>query len=281
MPASVANGMASGLSRARDGGGGVTIKQLESETRRQRLQPATRRKHILDEAIRYFAEVGFDGSTRELAERLGVKQPLLYRYFPSKEDLIKEVYEAVYIGRWRGEWDELIADRNVPLRERLIRFYESYAEVQFQPEWMRIFLFSGLRDLDINKRYVRFMEERVLKTICGEIRHTFALASVDLVPVQPQELAAFWIFHAGIFYYGLRRDIYGVPVHVEMERFTELTIDSLLLSLPAVARQAIADWAAYRRRRVRPGRPKKPDGRPRRSRDPSRRSHGDGGAPGG
>jgi hypothetical protein len=30
--------------------------------------------------------------------RLRVKQPLLYRYFPSKEDLIKEAYETVHIG---------------------------------------------------------------------------------------------------------------------------------------------------------------------------------------
>jgi hypothetical protein len=35
--------------------------------------------------------------TRDLARRLGVTQPLLYRYFPSKDDLIKEVYRTVYL----------------------------------------------------------------------------------------------------------------------------------------------------------------------------------------
>ncbi len=39
----------------------------------------------------FFADEGFNGDTRELARRLGVAQPLLYRDFPSKDDLIKEV----------------------------------------------------------------------------------------------------------------------------------------------------------------------------------------------
>ena len=68
----------------------AVTKGGDDKPKRQRLPPAARRDHILKEAIQYFSEVGFDGGTRELAVRLGVKQPLLYRYFPSKEDLIKE-----------------------------------------------------------------------------------------------------------------------------------------------------------------------------------------------
>jgi AcrR family transcriptional regulator len=212
--------------------------------KRQRLPPAARRDQFLKEAIQYFSEVGFDGGTRELATRLGVKQPLLYRYFPSKEDLIKQVYETVYVGRWRRDWDTLISDRTIPLRTRLIEFYKAYAQVMFQPEWIRIYFFSGLKGLDINKRYVAFMEEHVLKRICEEIRFAHNMPSVREVPVKPQELAAFWIFHGGVFYYGVRREVYGVPVHVNVDELTELSVDSLLAGFPHVAQRIMVECGA-------------------------------------
>ena len=66
---------------------------------RQRLSPSMRRQHLIEEAFAYFAEVGLGGSTRELAKRMGVTQPLLYRYFPTKEGLIESVYDLIYVNR--------------------------------------------------------------------------------------------------------------------------------------------------------------------------------------
>ena len=54
-------------------------------------------KMIVEEAIRFFAEAGFAGQTRELARRLDVTQPLLFQYFPTKDDLIERV--RVWDGR--------------------------------------------------------------------------------------------------------------------------------------------------------------------------------------
>ena len=133
---------------------------------RRRLSPSDRRRQIIDGAIAYFAEVGFDGGTRELAKRLGVTQPLIYRYFPSKDDLIRQVYDDVYLGRWRSEWESLISDRSVPLRDRLVAFYERYTEVIFASEWLRIYLFSGLRRPGINQWWISFVEEHILTTFC-------------------------------------------------------------------------------------------------------------------
>ena len=84
-----------------------------------RLDPVVRRQQILDAAISYFAEAGFGVQTRELSRRLGVSQPLLYRYFPSKQDLISAVFEAVFMSQWRNEWMVELQDRKLPLRERL------------------------------------------------------------------------------------------------------------------------------------------------------------------
>lgn len=49
------------------------------------------------EAIRYFAEFGFAASTRGLARRAGITQPLLYRYFPTKDQLIQRLFEELVV----------------------------------------------------------------------------------------------------------------------------------------------------------------------------------------
>jgi AcrR family transcriptional regulator len=47
-----------------------------------------RRDQILDAALKVFAERGFHGATtRELAKASGVSEALMFRHFPSKEDL--------------------------------------------------------------------------------------------------------------------------------------------------------------------------------------------------
>lgn len=47
-----------------------------------------RRGEILDAALSVFSERGFDGgSMREIASRVGVTEPALYRHFAGKEDL--------------------------------------------------------------------------------------------------------------------------------------------------------------------------------------------------
>jgi AcrR family transcriptional regulator len=206
----------------------------------RRLSPTDRRRQILEAAITYFSEVGFDGATRTLADRLGVTQPLIYRYFPSKDALIKAVYEEVYEGRWRQEWLQLLGRRDMPLRDRLIAFYERYTDIIFQPEWMRIYLFSGLRGLEINRWWIAFLEDHVLVRVCTEFRHELGLAPPDSVPITPEELELYWLFHGGIFYYGMRRHVYLIEPHVELKPFIALSVDSFLDGFPAMVTAALA-----------------------------------------
>lgn len=51
------------------------------------------REKILEAAKAAFSEKGFDGvSMEEIAQRAGVRKPLIYYYFPSKEVLFEEVW---------------------------------------------------------------------------------------------------------------------------------------------------------------------------------------------
>ena len=195
---------------------------------RKRLSSAERREEFVQKAIEFFAEHGFDSSTRELAKRLGVTQPLLYRYFESKDDLISEVYEAVYVRRWRAEWDEMLADRNVTLRDRLVGFYHDYAGVIFQRDWMRIFLSAGLKGGAINRRYLDRVRRHILEPIAREYRHENGMA-VETITDEETELV--WSVHGGIYYYGVRSVIYEQRPIKDLDFVIETSVDSLLATL--------------------------------------------------
>lgn len=222
-------------------------KTLTAPNPTRRLARGDRRRQILQAAVSYFAEMGFEGGTRELANRLGVTQPLIYQYFPSKEDLIREVYNEVYLSRWETEWEDLIRDRSIPLRDRLVIFYQRYTDVVFSTEWMRIYLFSGLRGIEINKWWMNFVETNIITRICEEIRNAYGLKGRDAVPIQTSEIELYWLLQGGIFYHGMRREIYKARVAIETLTFIELSVDSFLLGFSESARH-IVDAAAKKRR---------------------------------
>jgi len=200
----------------------------QTKPRKKRLSSTERRAEFITKAIEFFAEEGFESSTRDLARHLGVTQPLLYRYFPSKGDLIKEVYQTVYLNRWRDDWDTLLCDRNRPLRDRLQEFYEAYTDAIFNREWMRIFLFSGLKGVEINRWYVGLVKERILARILTEFRHEEGMN--ERAPTA-EELEFAWVMHGGIFYYGIRKHIYESPV---LEDKSRMICDALNVFLNGV-----------------------------------------------
>jgi AcrR family transcriptional regulator len=194
---------------------------------RTRLGPRERERMIVDGAVRFFAETGFAGQTRELSRRLAITQPLLYRYFPSKKALIDRVYKEVFLGNWDSGWEERLADRSRPLRERLVEFYTGYVEVLFTPEWIRLYMYSGLAGIGFNRRYIARFERLILKRIGLELRHEFA-AGKRASALKPAEMEVLWQLHGGIFYYGVRRFIYHMNTHVDTAQMIEGAADAYL-----------------------------------------------------
>ncbi len=201
---------------------------------RRRLPPAEREKRIVEEAIRFFSEVGFSGRTRELAQRIGMTQPLLFRYFPTKAALVERIYQEVFLDLWDESWEALIRDCNLSLRERLIRFYGAYTRAIFTYEWIRIYMYAGLRDAKLNRRYIKRIEERILKPICDEIRAVAGLPAKANTPRGRNialELA--WTMHGGIFYHGVRKYIYGTPVASNLDAVIIQAVDAMLAGAAA------------------------------------------------
>ncbi len=183
---------------------------------------------IVDGAVRFFSEVGFSGQTRELSRRLDITQPLLYRYFPSKKALIDRVYREVFLGNWDSGWEERLADRSRPLRERMVEFYTGYVRVLFTPEWIRLYMYSGLAGIGFNKRYIARVERLLLKRIGVELRHEFGAQRRTNAALRPEELEIIWQLHGGIFYYGVRRFIYRTGTHVDPETMLRGAVDVFL-----------------------------------------------------
>jgi AcrR family transcriptional regulator len=186
--------------------------------------------------MQFFAEHGFDAGTRELARELGVTQPLLYRYFPSKDDLIAEVYRTVYLERWNPAWDALLADRDVPLRARMQTFYEAYTDAIFTREWIRIYLFSGLKGVEINRWYVGLVQDRILARIVAEVR--FEAGLPEQTPPAATDMERAWVLHGGIFYYGVRKHIYGAEVLEDKSQVIASALDVFLRGIADVADRA-------------------------------------------
>jgi AcrR family transcriptional regulator len=196
-----------------------------------RLDPATRKQQILDAAIEYFAEAGFGVQTRELTRRIGVSQPLLYRYFPSKQDLVQAVFDSVFMRRWDPSWEKLLHDQSMELRERLRQFYVLYAKATYRPEWIRIYMYAGLADMWLNRNYLTVVRKKLLLGMCEEFRAAFVPAKLlkDAPPITGREVELVWSLHGSMFYWAVRQHIFGAkPAGTTFEERTSDAVDLFL-----------------------------------------------------
>jgi AcrR family transcriptional regulator len=185
-------------------------------------------------AIAFFARNGFGASTRDLAKELGVTQPLLYRYFPTKEALIDRVYDEVFIRRWNPEWEEWLADRSVPMADRLKRYLKDYARFILRNEWVRIFIYAGLSRSGINQRYLSRLRERHFLVIARELRHEYGIPAPADAEAEDEEVELVWAMHSGVFYIGVRKWIYEQQTPKNLDRLIDMRVDSFILGVPAV-----------------------------------------------
>jgi AcrR family transcriptional regulator len=189
----------------------------------RRLEPQARREQIVAAAVGYFAEVGFGGTTRDLAARIGITQALLYRYFASKAELVEAVFERVFLNRLSPRWNDEIRDRAQPLEDRLRRFYRQYAAAIFTYEWMRIFMWAGLAGEALNQRYL----SRVGDSLLVHLRDEIAAAG----PYRAPEMEEMWALHGSIVYIGIRRFIYHLPTPEDVGPVIEQSVARFLTGL--------------------------------------------------
>jgi AcrR family transcriptional regulator len=205
------------------------------------MPAAEREQFILDEAIRFFAERGFEGQTRELAKRINIAHATIYRHFRSKEELIERVYEQIYLSRWRPEWKQLIQDRNLSLETRLAQFYLEYVERVFEYEWVRIFVWSGLKSFDVTKRYLAIVKRDIVEPACRELRHDLRLPTVQAAPITEREIELFWGLHGRVFYLAIRRFVYDTPIPKRLDDIVRDAVAGFLIGAKELVPALLGD----------------------------------------
>ena len=195
---------------------------------------------ILEGAIGYLADFGFDTSTRDLASHLGISQSLLFRYFPSKDALIDAVYDVVFLNRWNDEWEQILRDRGRSLRERLRDFYRDYFRSINRYEVIRISLYSALRGESLNDRYMHRVRDRLIHRIVEELRAELGVAGPAEAAISPFEEDLVFSLHASVIYTIIRKQVFDLEIAADVDFMIELYVDGFLASAPQALRRIAA-----------------------------------------
>lgn len=138
-----------------------------------RLPSQQRRAAIVETAINLFAEKGFRGvTTRELAQAVGVSEPVLYQHFPSKRDLYDAIIETIV-----EESEPSFADcPNIPSRCGDNReFFIAVASAiidwhERHPAYLRLLMFSALEGHEFSELFFERHSVHFLDALAQHIR---------------------------------------------------------------------------------------------------------------
>jgi AcrR family transcriptional regulator len=205
-----------------------------TRNRSKRLPNETRRAEILESAISLFSSKGISVTTRDIAKASGITQPLIFRHFKGKEDLVDAIYLEHFEGMFDQSWRAKLRDRSRSLYQRLTEFYLSYTEVVFQENWMRIYFWSAMSGADINNRYTRFVIEHIVTPIAMEVRAEVNPDADGETELSDLEFETVYTAHSGILYYGLRKFIFRDAPAIDRSQIIYECVASMLQGAPTV-----------------------------------------------
>jgi len=146
-----------------------------------RVSAEDRRQQILEVATGLFARQGYQGTTtRQIAQRANVNEAIIFRHFPSKEDLYWAVIEnQCRIGRGRG-LEAGLADGGSD-REVLSAMGEEL--LARDVTLSRLLLFTALENHELSHRFFRTHVAQYLEMLAQYVRR--GIAQGRFRPVDP------------------------------------------------------------------------------------------------
>jgi len=172
-------------------------------------------QRILIAAADLFADDGFEVPLAQVALRARVTPAILRRHFRTTKALVDAVIASLFADRWKPEWDALIADRSMPLEQRLARFYTEYrghTDRRSSRLWTR----AGLLGVHASTGFGSRLAERVLAPVVRELRHTAGLPAPDARQVSPPEIELAQMLHGCIGFPNTRSHIFGATVSADL-----------------------------------------------------------------
>lgn len=137
-----------------------------------RLSATDRRQQILEVASGLFARKGFQGTTtREIAEEAGVNEALLFRHFPSKENLYWTLIEELCNARGKRQRVKKILENggtDLEVFEAVAR--EFLARTERDRKLTRLLWFTALENHELSARFFNTFVAHYYEELAGHIR---------------------------------------------------------------------------------------------------------------
>ena len=202
----------------------------------QRFSAEDRRNQILQVATELFAGRGFEGTTtREIARRAKVNEAIIFRHFPTKDDLYWAVIEAKCQSSAKKEFLLEILEAGEPVRDTFVKLAETILRRREKDQTLaRLLLYSALENHRLSQRFFQsyvadyyvilgdYIQKRIM---AGEFRQA-----------DPQLAARGFL--GMIVYHSLIQDLFGgskfhaYDVREVAESMTDIWLEGMLIRKP-------------------------------------------------
>lgn len=171
-------------------------------TAHTRVPAEGRRQQIIDVATALFARQGFNGTTtRQIAQRAAVNEAIIFRHFPTKEDLYWAVIENQCTNR-SSKLESRLAGDGDPV-ETLVGIADDF--FRRDTTLTRLLLFTALEKHELSDRFYRTHVARYFELLSDFVRRNIERGLFR--PVDPLLAARSFV---GMLYYHFHvQEVYG------------------------------------------------------------------------
>ncbi|HVH80810.1 MAG TPA: helix-turn-helix domain-containing protein [Stellaceae bacterium] len=199
-----------------------------------RLDSDDRRRAIVDAAVPLFARKGFAGTTtRELAAAAGVSEALLFRHFPSKQWLYREILRLGCEGDPALEKLATLpacTETAVGIVRFMVRRFVLGSECERRDLdlKLRLMLHSWLEDGEYARELFATVAPRVVPLFTASLKA--AEATGDLVPLAVSGANRFWFAHhvAAMMAFAFLPQQSFIPYEGDVERLVDEASEFIL-----------------------------------------------------
>lgn len=198
----------------------------------QRFSAEDRRQQILQIATELFASKGYVGATtREIAKRAKVNEAIIFRHFPTKEELYWAVIEAKCLVSAKKSFLTDVLDAGRPVRETFITLAETIIRRRESDQsLMRLLLFSALENHRLSHRFFQGYVADYYEVLGDYIQQRIDVG--EFRPMDPQLAARGFL--GMIVYHSLIQDLFGgkkfhpYEVREVAESMTDIWLEGML-----------------------------------------------------